>query len=1108
MSFIDDFVSSGISTLSGDKSSSAARSVNFAGTNIDIPVVYGEDIVPAIWVGFTQPTDDYYDFHGLAVFCHAPVEVIEWIEVNGHRTYPGVNWTNDHVLENYNSDHGYSYKAQKNGNTTRPLWIDDYDEWPPADAPSGNVRIGGGLVYAEFAFNVGKGFIGGIPTVRMKVKGRNCIFDPRVDSDQSPSIASYNNDFTTGQTETACTNPALIRADYLTNKHYGKGLSWDQIDIDQLASAAAICDTQVPDGDGGTIPLFEFSGLIDPNQKIDENLTLIDKHFRNHAPYHLGKFGFVIRDDSATPDLIPENWIVKHSPIDFGDKSKRYNQCIVTYLEPAWDLEENQVIYPPVGSSKEAAFLVADGDEVLSLDITLEGCRNRYQAIDQAEAAVLESRLQLSTKLTVKMAAFKYEEGDVVDVPLKGVGVTRMRIISKTRKGDCTIDWQLSEHSNDAYPWTTKTAIPIEAKDAVNPLTLELPNNIVFSSDSTNEHTSGQLSWGTQGNPLITGYRVTVDSTDTGRKHANIDVDGLLADIPNLPSGNYSITVRALTKLTNGPAAVLAIQIITPLIEAVTGLALSEGDSEFTAADCSFTWLAPTNAIFTVHEYRVQFLDINDDSILFESRTTNTYYTFKYAVNLKAGLFRQFKIKVYAQGKYGQDNVDTGAATLVVSNPLPVLPTGLSTSASQSKIQISFNKITDPDFKIIKFWKSTVSGFTPSAGNLIFETKNNQLNLDNLTPGTLYYARYSVLDVFHRDSDNGVLSSEFALQTAPDSENAAILGIATLLQTADEMAARAIIATDENISRKKETKIGAARILTIEVINENMAASLLQVSQDQASSGLLLQALKDNGSTQATAALYVDVDGALAGVFTSANETTSDMVFKADNFRFKTANGNKQPLSVVGDDVIINNAIIKSSINLNDQFIVDSQGNAVLNSASITGTIKSAGTHSVKNYARLWASNSTNVTVSTPNGTDDCILSLDTTDQIGVAGLVVQAKDTYGVYAYSYSGDALRGYSFINDGVNGTSEKNGRAGVRASNRYGPQIILGNNNDTSDSSNGCYATLPTFPTVTLGGILYTRQGSSNGFWFGHETGGTKYWGRVNFDLLKTAGATIV
>ncbi len=66
----------------GDDDDSKAL-VNYSGTNLDIPVAYGDEELPAIWLGFR--VGGKAQFSGFAVFCYAPIEGVDWVKINGEK---------------------------------------------------------------------------------------------------------------------------------------------------------------------------------------------------------------------------------------------------------------------------------------------------------------------------------------------------------------------------------------------------------------------------------------------------------------------------------------------------------------------------------------------------------------------------------------------------------------------------------------------------------------------------------------------------------------------------------------------------------------------------------------------------------------------------------------------------------------------------------------------------------------------------------------------------------------------------------------------------------------------------------------------------------------
>ncbi|MEY8206007.1 MAG: hypothetical protein RPR40_13170, partial [Bermanella sp.] len=253
----------GINPGGGRKAATAF--IEYLGTAQKIPVVYGDSELPIIWLGFRQYEVD--EFVALATFCYGSIEEVEYITINGQKFLPGEG---EYPGDNYN-EYGVSYTISKYGEGVGGETM--FDEYRSAFPKNPNLGTDSptflrGLAGIFFHFDISKDFITGIPSVSVKIKGKSHVFDPRIESEPNTASEVYP---WAGITPEACTNPALIYADYLTNTWYGKGLSWDRIDLPQLAAAADVCDTAVLDGDGNTIPLMAFNGSLDTSEKIDSN---------------------------------------------------------------------------------------------------------------------------------------------------------------------------------------------------------------------------------------------------------------------------------------------------------------------------------------------------------------------------------------------------------------------------------------------------------------------------------------------------------------------------------------------------------------------------------------------------------------------------------------------------------------------------------------------------------------------------------------------------------------------------------------------------------------------------------------------------------------------
>lgn len=123
--------------------------------------------------------------------------------------------------------------------TADPMLTGVFDGTNADTVWSSNHRLRG-LTYiaTNYEFDT-RGMFQGIPNLTATIKGRK-IYDPRLDSTQTGGSGSHRSD--DDSTWAWSNNPALCLLDYLTNDKYGKGLSYDQIDIASFMDSADDCD--------------------------------------------------------------------------------------------------------------------------------------------------------------------------------------------------------------------------------------------------------------------------------------------------------------------------------------------------------------------------------------------------------------------------------------------------------------------------------------------------------------------------------------------------------------------------------------------------------------------------------------------------------------------------------------------------------------------------------------------------------------------------------------------------------------------------------------------------------------------------------------------------
>ncbi|MGO2233096.1 MAG: hypothetical protein ACTH5B_03420 [Marinomonas sp.] len=198
---------------------------------------------------------------------------------------------------------------------------------------------------------------------------------------------------------------------------------------------------------------------------------------------------------------------------------------------------------------------------------------------------------------------------------------------------------------------------------------------------------------------------------------------------------------------------------------------------------------------------------------------------------------------------------------------------------------------------------------------------------------------------------NAVVNQQ--LTTLANADQALVESINQLSSTVENAAA--------NVEEYKRTAIGycpngehktaaecmaAGHAWVTSPLAEALQRALIEVADEDgtistAQAGQLFQTLvNQTGELQSTASLFALVKDQLAGLFVNVGESGSDMQLLADKFTFKTANGTKTPLQIVGETLELVNVVVRSSLNINDKAMIDSDGTAYFEDGSFRGHVE------------------------------------------------------------------------------------------------------------------------------------------------------------------------
>jgi len=361
-------------------------------------------------------------------------------------------------------------------------------------------------IWARYEWIAGEDnpFSGSIPLLHIELLGRKVT--PLY---TQSNIASQNNPYNTkvtstesgayGTNERYSTNPVECLLDYLRNPRYGKGLKNDDIDWDTWYKAAFKCNQMVPSSVAGqTHRILTLNAVIQADASIMNNVKTLLQNFRAYMPYHQGKYKLKIEDAGNETDILSGVATIKRTfstmkssqrrgvnpPVDniIGDvtytgieRSAKYNQVVVQYVEPDEKFTNQAVTYPPTeangrnpdGSSYfgRQYYYLQDGSRDYKHEITLPGITNRDQALDMAQLIFNKSRYQETCSLTVTSEAHNLELGDSIYIsstvldfidPADASNTIPWRIVSITLKDNHTIELQCVRNPETIYPYTRK----------------------------------------------------------------------------------------------------------------------------------------------------------------------------------------------------------------------------------------------------------------------------------------------------------------------------------------------------------------------------------------------------------------------------------------------------------------------------------------------------------------------------------------------------------------------------------------------------------------------------------------------------------------------------
>ena len=274
------------------------------------------------------------------------------------------------------------------------------------------------------------------------------------------------------------TNPAEILLDYLRHPRYGKGITNDQIDWTTWVTACNKTNTTVTYiADNTQGPILSCNYVLDTGQTIFANVKNLLMGFRAYLPYIQGKYKLKIEDAGNPTDITSSAATIELIAIadPYGkaeystdtadiigdvnyqriDRSAKYNQVTVSYVEPEKKWSVEQVVYP-VTETERLTYIALDGGHENKLEVAFPTITNYAMAKDMARLLFEKSRQQDSVSLRITAEALELEPGDNIRIQARKLnfGNAAWRIINIKYNDDMTADIACVRNAETIYPYT------------------------------------------------------------------------------------------------------------------------------------------------------------------------------------------------------------------------------------------------------------------------------------------------------------------------------------------------------------------------------------------------------------------------------------------------------------------------------------------------------------------------------------------------------------------------------------------------------------------------------------------------------------------------------
>ena len=295
----------------------------------------------------------------------------------------------------------YLWEGTSTGSPNSPgvVWA-DFDTW----FNSASTIYGKGICHAKVMYRRDTEIFESEPKIWFKAKKGNLEF-----LDGQPGLSSA-----------WCDNPFAVIEWYMRDTFMGPGISQSLIG-DSFNELTLWNESNLVNNNGETRKRFTVNGLIDSDQDFDQILEDLEEHCLSKINWINGKLEIVAKGKVTTPfmDLNDSNIVLDEDiEVELVSAKTRYTRVTVSWINPAKNWEEDQAVYPEIGSSEYDTALAENNGVVNDFNIKLLLIDNYEEAFEQARIRWRESQNFTRCTLTAHAVTSQLIQYDVVSVTL------------------------------------------------------------------------------------------------------------------------------------------------------------------------------------------------------------------------------------------------------------------------------------------------------------------------------------------------------------------------------------------------------------------------------------------------------------------------------------------------------------------------------------------------------------------------------------------------------------------------------------------------------------------------------------------------------------------